>query len=189
MAAEVTAAQADLRPATAPEEIDRVLATALRTSRPVYLTIPADMADMPVLAPMGRLQVAAEDADPAVMAAFTRHAHVVLDTAASASLLVGHLAARHRATALVRDLAAAGNLPVAVLATAKGDFPESDPPGSALADLPDPESAPQARDGRLTQRSLWAACRTSYAPATCCSPTRAPRSTAPPGSPCPTGPR
>ena len=239
MAAEVTAAQADLHPATAPEEIDRVLATALRTSRPVYLTIPADMADMPVLAPMGRLQVAAEDADPAVVAAFTRHAHVVLDTAASASLLVGHLAARHRATALVRDLAAAGNLPVAVLATAKGDFPESDPrfaglyvgaasakrarmavedadvlvtagvtpadtvlggahelpdgrridldpdqaridgavypgiglrqslailaaqvrsmaPRAALADLPDPESAPQARDGRLTQRSLWA---------------------------------
>ena len=32
MAAEVTAAQADLRPDTAPEEIDRVLSTALRTS-------------------------------------------------------------------------------------------------------------------------------------------------------------
>ena len=239
MAAGVTAAQADLRPATAPEEIDRVLATALRTSRPVYLTIPADIADMPVLAPVGRLQVAAEDADPAVVAAFTRHAREVLDTAASASLLVGHLAARHRATALVRDLAVVGNLPVAVLATAKGDFPESDPrfaglyagpastkrvrmavedadvlvtagvtsadtvlasahelpdgrridldpdqaridgavypgiglrqsltilaaqvrsraPRAALADLPDPESAPQAPDGRLTQRSLWA---------------------------------
>jgi Thiamine pyrophosphate enzyme, N-terminal TPP binding domain len=55
MAAEVTAAQADLRPDTAPEEIDRVLNTALRTSRPVYLTIPADMADIPVLAPAGRL--------------------------------------------------------------------------------------------------------------------------------------
>ena len=41
--------------ATAPEEIDRVLSTALRTSRPVYLTIPADLADIPVLAPVGRL--------------------------------------------------------------------------------------------------------------------------------------
>ena len=42
MAAEVTAAQADLRPDTAAEEIDRALSTALRTSRPVYLTIPAN---------------------------------------------------------------------------------------------------------------------------------------------------
>ena len=59
MAAEVTAAQADLRPDTAPEEIDRVLSTALRTSRPVYLTIPADVAGIPVLAPAGRLPRAA----------------------------------------------------------------------------------------------------------------------------------
>ena len=55
MAAEITAAQADLRAATAPEEIDRVLTAALRTSRPVYLTIPADVADLPVLAPAGPL--------------------------------------------------------------------------------------------------------------------------------------
>src|SRR6516225_2218282 len=43
MAAEVTAAQADLRPETAPHEIDRVLRMALATSRPVYLAIPADV--------------------------------------------------------------------------------------------------------------------------------------------------
>jgi TPP-dependent 2-oxoacid decarboxylase len=55
MAAEVTVARADLRPATAPEQIDRVLSAALRTSRPVYLTIPADVAGIPVLAPAGRL--------------------------------------------------------------------------------------------------------------------------------------
>ncbi len=55
MAAGVTAAQADLRPGTAAAEIDRVLATALRTSRPVYLAIPADVAGSPVLAPASRL--------------------------------------------------------------------------------------------------------------------------------------
>ncbi len=126
MAAEVTAAQADLRPDTAPEEIDRVLGTALRTSRPVYLTIPADVAGIPVLAPAGRLPRAAGDADPAVVAAFTGRARRMLAAAASASLLVGHLAARHRVTAQVRDLAIAGDLPVAVLSMAKGDFPESD---------------------------------------------------------------
>ena len=129
MAAEVTAAQADLRPETAPAEIDRVLSIALRTSRPVYLAVPADVAAAPVLAPAGRLPLAARDAyaDPAVLAAFARHAREVLGAAASASLLAGHLAARHRVTARVRDLAVAGDLPVAVLSTAKGDFPESDP--------------------------------------------------------------
>jgi TPP-dependent 2-oxoacid decarboxylase len=66
MAAEVTAAQADLRPDTAPEEIDRVLSTALRNSRPVYFTLPADVADVPVLAPAGRLPRAAQGPDPAV---------------------------------------------------------------------------------------------------------------------------
>ena len=90
MAAEVTAAQADLRPATAPEEIDRVLSTALRASRPVYLTIPADTADMPVRAPVGRLPAAAEQADPA---------------------------ARHRVTSQVRELAIAGNPPAAMQST------------------------------------------------------------------------
>src|SRR5262249_25138475 len=72
MAAEITAAQADLRPATAPEEIDRVLSIALRTSRPVYLTIPADVAGIPVLTPAQPLSRAPEDPDPAVVAAAVR---------------------------------------------------------------------------------------------------------------------
>ena len=127
MAAEVTAAQADLRPDTAPEEIDRVLGTALRSSRPVYLTIPADVAGIPVLAPAGRLPRATGNADPAVVAAFTGRARKVLAAASRASLLVGHLAARHRVTGQVRGLAIAGDLPVAVLSMAKGDFPEPDP--------------------------------------------------------------
>jgi TPP-dependent 2-oxoacid decarboxylase len=96
MAAEVTAAQADLRPENAPAEIDRVLGAALRTSRPVYLTIPADVAGAPVTgpvtAPAGRRPERAGDADPVVLAAFADHARRVLGAAASASLLVGHLA-------------------------------------------------------------------------------------------------
>ena len=143
MAAEVTAAQADLRPATAPAEIDRVLSTALRTSRPVYLTIPADVAGVPVPAPAGRLPRAAQDPDPAVVAAFTGRARRVLAAVTSASLLAGHLAARHRVTAQVRDLAIAGDLPVAVLSTAKGDFPEADPRFAGL--YAGPASAKRAR--------------------------------------------
>ena len=130
MAAEITAAQADLRAGVAPgDEIDRVLRVALRTSRPVYLAIPADVAGASVPPPSGPLLAADQEdgAGPAVLAAFADHARRVLSAARSASVLVGHLAARHRVTTQVRELAAAGDLPVAVLSTAKGEFPESDP--------------------------------------------------------------
>jgi TPP-dependent 2-oxoacid decarboxylase len=143
MAAEITAAQADLRAATAPEEIDRVLSTALHTSRPVYLTIPADVASLPVLAPAGPLPRAGQDPDPAVVTAFAGRVGQVLAAADSASLLVGHLAARHQVTGQVRDLAIAGNLPVAVLSMAKGDFPEADPRFAGL--YAGPASAKRAR--------------------------------------------
>ena len=143
MAAEVTVGQADLRPDTAPEEIDRVLSAALRTSRPVYLTVPADVAGIPVLAPAKPLSRVIEDPDPAVVAAFTGRTRRLLAGAASASLLIGHLAARHRVITQVRDLAVAGNLPVAVLSMAKGDFPESDPCFAGL--YTGPASAKRAR--------------------------------------------
>jgi TPP-dependent 2-oxoacid decarboxylase len=41
-----------LRPDTAPAEIDRVLSTELRTSRPVFLAIPADVAGMATSTPV-----------------------------------------------------------------------------------------------------------------------------------------
>jgi len=44
MYAQVTAAQAILDPSTASREIDRVLTTALTTSKPVYLGVPLDAA-------------------------------------------------------------------------------------------------------------------------------------------------
>jgi len=129
MAAEVTAAQADLRADCAPgDEIDRVLRVALRTSQPVYLAIPADVAAAPVPAPAGPLLTTRDDdADPATLRAFGEHARRVLATAGSASVLLGHLARRHHVTSQVAGLAAAADLPVAVLSAAKGDFPEHDP--------------------------------------------------------------
>ena len=120
-----------------------MLATALRTSRPIYLAILADVADIPVLAPARRLSQGAEEADPAVVAAFTGRARRLLTAASSASLLVGHLAARYRVTGQVRDLAIAGDLPVAALSMAKGDFPESDPRFAGL--YAGPASAKRAR--------------------------------------------
>jgi TPP-dependent 2-oxoacid decarboxylase len=134
MAAEVTVAQADLRPATAPAEIDRVLAAAVRASRPVYLTIPADVASAPVAAPAAPLQVSrpGDDPDPAVLRAFADRARRLLGGANTASVLVGHLAARYHVASDVARLAAAADLPVAVLSMAKGDFPETDPSFAGL---------------------------------------------------------
>jgi indolepyruvate decarboxylase len=135
MAAEVTAAQADLRADVAPgDEIDRVLRVALSTSRPVYLTIPADVAGAPVPAPADPLRVSgpADEAGPAALRAFAAHARQMLGGAFSASVLLGHLASRHGATAQVAELAAAGHLPVAVLSMAKGDFPEASPQFAGL---------------------------------------------------------
>src|SRR5262249_463317 len=89
----------------------------------------ADVAGAPLPAPKGRLPRTGEvaGANPAGLAAFAAHASSFLETAASASVLVGHLAARYRVTQAGRDLAGAGDLPVAGLSTAKGDCPESDP--------------------------------------------------------------
>ncbi len=129
MAAEVTAAQADIRPDNAGIEIDRVIARALRESRPVYLAIPADVAGARVQPPAGPLRTdrPGDRPDPAVLHAFTSHAARLLDRADTAVVLVGHLAARYRLTAEVADLVSAADLPVAVLSTAKGDVNESDP--------------------------------------------------------------
>ena len=89
MAAEVTAAQADLRPATAAAEIDRVLAVALRTRRPVYLAIPADVTPAPVPVPGPPLPAPwpVSDTDAAVLSAFAGQARRLRVGAASTAPL------------------------------------------------------------------------------------------------------
>ena len=136
MAAEVTAAQADLRPATAPEEIDRVLATALRTSRPVYLTLPADVAAIPVLAAAGPL------ADTV--------------TGGTAPELPATRVELYPDQARIGDTTYPGlGLHQALTAVAAAVRPLSS--RADLAGLPATE-APRdvARDQRLTQQRLWA---------------------------------
>lgn len=89
MAAVVTAAQADLRPETAPAEIDRVLAVALRTRHPVYLAVPADVAAAPVRAPARPLPArpAAHDTNAAMLSAFAGPARRLPDRPAGAGPL------------------------------------------------------------------------------------------------------
>jgi len=49
LAKEVTIAQTCLTPYNAEEEIDRLLTTALFERRPVYLVLPCDVAEMPLV--------------------------------------------------------------------------------------------------------------------------------------------
>ncbi len=56
-------------PETACEAIDRVLHTAIRRRRPVYLELPRDIIDEVVMRPEGRADMATPEPDPAVLAA------------------------------------------------------------------------------------------------------------------------
>jgi TPP-dependent 2-oxoacid decarboxylase len=129
MAAAITAARADLRPDNAGAEIDRVITTALRESRPVYLAIPADVGGASIPAPAGPLRRdrRVEPPTPETLRAFTSHATRLLDNASTAAVLVGHLPARYQASAAAAALASAADLPVAVLSMAKGDISEAGP--------------------------------------------------------------
>ncbi len=69
---EVTAAQAVLDPRTAAQEIDRVLQVALNTSKPVYLGVPLDVANAPVLAEPLRIPLRCMVSEPAAVAEFRK---------------------------------------------------------------------------------------------------------------------
>ena len=129
MAAEITASQTELRVGTAREQIDHALQTAVRTSLPVYIAVPADVAHMPVPSPKAPLHFNRyeDDNDLSTLFDFAVDACHLLASATSAGVLLGHLASRHRVTGEVEKLVEAGDLPLAVLSMAKGDFSESDP--------------------------------------------------------------
>jgi TPP-dependent 2-oxoacid decarboxylase len=69
---EVTAAQAVLDPRTATQEIDRVLLTALNTSKPVYLGVPLDVANAPVLGEPLRTPLRRIGSEPAAVERFRK---------------------------------------------------------------------------------------------------------------------
>jgi TPP-dependent 2-oxoacid decarboxylase len=154
MAAAITAAQADLRPDNAGAEIDRVITTALRESRPVYLAIPADVGGASIPAPAGPLRRdrRVEPPTPETLRAFTSHATRLLDNASTAAVLVGHLAARYQASAEAAALASAADLPVAVLSMAKGDISEAGPRFAGLY----AGAASEAEAACTPARTSWA---------------------------------
>lgn len=81
MTSEVTVAAEQLDPTTATEQIDRVLAAILAHSRPGYLSVPADVGELPCDPPGAPLPVLEETTDPEALAAFTDAARSFLGDA------------------------------------------------------------------------------------------------------------
>lgn len=125
---EVTAAGTMLTAGNAAEEIDAVLATALRDMRPVYLSVPVDVATAPV--PAARLDTPLPMA-PAVhqdaIAHFRRRAAALFADAHSAVVIAGHLVERTRSQPALARLAHAAASPVVTLLSSRAAFDTADP--------------------------------------------------------------
>src|SRR5689334_22160920 len=113
---EVTAAAEVLTHERAAEQIDAVLATALETSRPVYLSIPVDVADALVDGRRLASPVWAAPVDAAELAAFANAAQNLLRAKdGQVTVIAGHEVSRRGATRELRALVEAGPLPFVTL--------------------------------------------------------------------------
>lgn len=124
---EVVVASAVLRPSSAPAEIDRVLRAALSASKPVSISIPADVAVAPV--PSGGLRVLLTPrvTDPIALAGFRAALAQRMDGAQSLTVLAGPRLHRRNVEPLVQELAEVPGVRVASQAGSKGILDESHP--------------------------------------------------------------
>jgi len=124
---QVVCADAVLRPGDALAEVDRVLATCLRESRPGHLRVPRDVALAPAGAAAPFDAPDPKAADAADLAAFRAAAARRLAAARRVAVLADFLVDRFHARAELAALLAAGSFPHAVLATGKTVVDESAP--------------------------------------------------------------
>jgi indolepyruvate decarboxylase len=125
--AHVTAACARLTPRNAAIEIDRLILTAWREKRPVYMELPSDIAYLDIEVPAGPLVLADAPSDAerlrSCIAAVARR----LSAATSPAILVDADADRFGVASELMELAEKMQAPVAVINTAKGVIDETFP--------------------------------------------------------------
>ncbi|GAA3385244.1 alpha-keto acid decarboxylase family protein [Cryptosporangium minutisporangium] len=125
---EVTAATEVLTHENAASQIDDVLATALATSRPVYLSIPVDVADALVDAQRLATPVWSAPVDAPALAAFANAARALLRAKdGQVTVVAGHEVERRGAARELRALVEAGPLPFVTLVSSKGCLDEDHP--------------------------------------------------------------
>ncbi|GIF14205.1 alpha-keto acid decarboxylase family protein [Actinoplanes teichomyceticus] len=122
--AQVTVHQETVVAERATEQVDAVLLAAMTYRKPAYLSIPQDLATLPVdPAPLARpLTVAAPTA-----AELQARLSGLFAVAERPVLVVGHLVARHGLAEPVRRAARQANIPLVTSLAAKGCIDESEP--------------------------------------------------------------
>jgi indolepyruvate decarboxylase len=106
MSREVTAAQAVLDPRTAAREIDRVLQVALNTSKPVYLGVPLDVANAPILGAPLRIPLRCTGSEPGAVEEFRQALERRFAGEKGITVLAGPRIHRRGLETLVAELAA-----------------------------------------------------------------------------------
>ncbi|MEU4563358.1 thiamine pyrophosphate-binding protein [Actinoplanes sp. NPDC023936] len=124
--AEVTVAQATVTAADAGARIDAVLLAALTHRKPVYLSVPQDLAlhRIPAAPLRERLTPAS---DPAAVERFRAAVRELLTPAVRPIMLVGQLISRYGLSPLVTEMTKRSGIPVAAQLSAKGVIDEGVP--------------------------------------------------------------
>lgn len=125
MADTVVAASAILTPANAVSETERLIGAALYHRRPVYLAIPADVVDQPVLATGQPVTLPASN--PASLSAAADAIVAALEGASSGVVLPGLVVDRLGLRDAARGFIEAANLPFATMFADKSVLDESHP--------------------------------------------------------------
>src|SRR5262245_14536381 len=144
MFAEVTDAQAQLTPENAVTEIDRLILTAWRRKRPVYLELPSDISYLEVEVPEGPLRL---DMLPSESESLKASASMMLDrltAATSPAFLLDLDAIRFGVSAQIMELADRFRMRVATLNCAKGAIHETS--NRFVGTYAGRASAPEARE-------------------------------------------
>ncbi len=125
--AHVTAAHARLTPRNAVTEIDRLILTAWREKRPVYMELPSDIAYLDIQVPAGPLVLAEVPSDPERLSSCVAAIAGRLSAATSPAILVDADADRFGVASELMELAEKMQAPVAVINAAKAVIDETFP--------------------------------------------------------------
>ena len=125
--AEITEAQAQLTPENAAAEIDRIILTAWRRKRPVYLELPSDIPYLEIEVPESPLKLEMIPSEQVNLKASTEMILKRLKAAKSPAFLLDMDAIRFGVSRQIMDLAERFHMQVATVNAAKGAVPESSP--------------------------------------------------------------
>jgi indolepyruvate decarboxylase len=127
MFAEITEAQARLTPENAVAEIDRLILTAWRRKRPVYLELPSDIPYLEIEVPDSPLKLEMSSSEQESLKDCTQMILKRLKAAKSPAFLVDIDAMRFGVSGQIMELAERFHMQVATLNCAKGAVPENSP--------------------------------------------------------------